>query len=210
MLYRVEHANQLLVIVRSESFDLTLGKARHHVFLSRVETSGIIHFSTPYASGMNAIAKINLTDKQATFVSGIIKGLEPEAAARDAGFSAPRLDAWRLLRAPSVLYAVDLGLRKKLHGELVPLAFKTLIALVQNADSDRVKLDAAKIILDRAGFVPAKQATSHDDREPEAMSTTELHALIERLERELGDRAAPVGETVDAQAVDIVEEIVPD
>lgn len=151
---------------------------------------------------MNAIAKINLTDKQATFVAGVIKGLEPAAAAREAGFSAPALDAWRLLRAPAVLHAVELGLRKKLHGELVPLAFKTLTKLVQEADSDRVRLDAARIILDRAGFVPLKHTVNPDDREPEAMSTTELHALIERLERELGDRAAPVSEPGETKAID--------
>lgn len=139
----------------------------------------------------------------------MLSGYAPQAAAKLAGYEDSAGAVSRLLRAPAVLYALELGLRRTLQGKLVPLAFETLETLVQNADSDRVRLDAAKTILDRAGFAPAKQAPNPDDREPEQMQTHELHALIERLERELGERAAPVNEQTPAQPIEDAEILAP-
>lgn len=158
---------------------------------------------------MTTLPATRLTEKQADFIEHVLSGLEPIVAAKRAGYGNEHDAAKRLLRAPAILYAVEIGLRQKLHGELVPLAFKTLQELVQSADSDRVKLDAAKTILHSGGFGPAKQTVRADEREPEAMSTGELHALIARLERELGDRSMPVSGTVDAQVIDNVEEVAP-
>jgi phage terminase small subunit len=160
---------------------------------------------------MSELVKINLSEQQAAFVAAICEhGLDPKEAARLAGYSEAAEAARRLLRAPAILHALELGLRRKLHGELVPLAFGVLDKLLRDADSDRVRLDAARVVLDRAGFVPAKQAAPAGEREPEAMNTRELHALIERLERELGNRATPVNVPSVAQPIDNVETIEPE
>jgi len=151
----------------------------------------------------NALVRLN--DKQASFIEAIESGNDPRAAARIAGYANPTQDANRLLRAPAVQFALELSLRRKLHGELAPLAFQVIERILRNDEGnfgERVQLDAAKLALDRAGFVPLKGEAQAGEREPEQMTTGELHQLVERLERELGQRAAPVGEPTPAKGAE--------
>lgn len=139
---------------------------------------------------MAGLPALRLNDRQDAFVRAVLDGLAPKEAARVAGYSVGNATVSSLLSAPQVQYALEIGLRKQLHGELVPLAFNVLRKLVTEGESERVRLDAAKIILDRGGFVPVKQSvTEEGEREPEQMTTEQLHARIEQLEREIGERA---------------------
>lgn len=126
-------------------------------------------------------------------------------AARVAGYAANAQTVARLLSIPSVQMALEIGLRRKMT-ELVPLAFAAAERVLRNQEGaygGHELLSAAKLVLDRAGYVPAKKAKiDEDEREPEQMSTDELHAMLERLEREIGERAAPIGERGETQALD--------
>lgn len=134
---------------------------------------------------------MRLNEKQAAFVAAVSRGLPMQEACQVSGYA--RNGYIALLRSPAVLAALELELRRVLHGQLVPLAFQVIENILKNPEaSERVRLDAARMVLDRGGFAPLKQQDSTSEREPEAMSTSELHALIAQLERELGDRAKPV------------------
>jgi hypothetical protein len=140
------------------------------------------------------LPSISLTDKQAQFVERILSGETPTNAAKLSGLSVT--STTRLLSAPNVLAAIEIGLRKQLHGELVPLAFavfKRILTAEPGTISERVQADVAAKILDRGGFVPVKQSVAEDgEREPAQMTTQELLAKVEELEREIAERATPI------------------
>lgn len=59
----------------------------------------------------------------------------------------------------------------------------------------KIRADAAKVLLDRAGYVPPKAdapGAGGAMRDPSEMSSDELRAFIEKAEAQLGARAQPV------------------
>jgi phage terminase small subunit len=147
---------------------------------------------------MANLPAISLNDRQAEFVRHVLMGIAPHDAALKAGYSESAANVHRLLSATSVQVALEIGLRRKLHGELVPLAFNVLHKLITTGESERIQLDAAKIILDRGGFIPVKQSVAEEgEPEPEQMTTQQLHAKVEQLERELAERATPIAPSED-------------
>jgi phage terminase small subunit len=153
---------------------------------------------------MAALPAISLNDRQAAFVEALLSGSPPKLAAEQAGYSLAGANITRLLSAPQVQAAIEIGLRKKLHGELVPLAFSVLQRILSDDSGkygERVQLDAAKIALDRGGFIPVKQSVIDDgEQAPEQMTTDQLHAMVERLEREIGERAKVIAPSDDPSA----------
>lgn len=91
------------------------------------------------------------------------------------------------------------------------LARRVLVALLSDDKvPPRARIDAARIVLDRAGFVPPRAAPAEArEREPHEMSADELRALIDRLSSQLADKATPVdGQRMPdtaAQAVDFLD-----
>jgi hypothetical protein len=73
---------------------------------------------------------------------------------------------------------------------------------------ERVRVDAAKTLLDRAGYQAPKQHEVGKEKAVEEMSTAELHAFIDRTEAELASRATdvsvPVSPTLDSQLSDLL------
>jgi len=135
-------------------------------------------------------------------------GLPPKLAHKKAGYAESDGNYNQVLAVPVVQAAIEIELRRELHGKIAPLALATLYEILRNRDkkySERIRLDAAKIALDRAGFVPPKQSTpGSEDKAPEAMSTAELQALVDKLTHELGDRAKPIEPAEDAQLADLL------
>lgn len=103
-----------------------------------------------------------LTDMQAAFVEAFVSnGGHKEEAAIEAGYSpaTARMQACELLRKPHVMQAVI----ERTGIELIasaPRARMTLAKLLE-AKSEYVQLEAAKDLLDRAGFKPTEK---HDHR----------------------------------------------
>lgn len=61
----------------------------------------------------------------------------------------------------------------------------------------KIRADAAKVLLDRAGYVPPKanEPGAGAMRDPSEMSSDELRAYIDKAEQQLAARASPVEDT---------------
>lgn len=114
------------------------------------------------------------------------------------------------MRRPAVQAAVHAELRRHLVVG-APLALATLITLCERSESERVRVDAAKAILDRAGFVApkAQDPGKTADKALNEMSLDDLRDLAARLEEEIAGRArdvtAPATEPAPPQASDLID-----
>lgn len=106
-----------------------------------------------------------LTTKQRRFVHAFIRGdLTQGEAARAAGYTESVSDtvASRLMRNPLIQQAIQRETLKAIGIAAVP-ALRAVVALVRDAKSDYVKLEAAKDLLDRAGFAAPQRASERLD-----------------------------------------------
>jgi hypothetical protein len=136
-----------------------------------------------------------LNEKQAGMLADILAGIPPIEAARRQGYLEPHVTAKRFMQRPDVLLAIKRDSIGQLVGEGVPLAISTLFTILKDeAAPARVRVDAAKTVLDRAGIAAARPAAPEKASEKalSEMSPNELRALISRLENEVAERAAPV------------------
>ena len=118
--------------------------------------------STPrqsYAHPRQAPGARALTARQQKFVDHYIEnGGKLEQAAIDAGYAEAGAgnQARQLVRNPKVYTEVMRRVPDLLGRQAVP-AIAVVVRLMQSAKSDYVKLEAARDILDRAGFQPAQR-----------------------------------------------------
>jgi hypothetical protein len=84
------------------------------------------------------------------------------------------------------------------------MALATLDYLAEKAVSERVRLEAAKAICDRAGLVAAKPQDPESEFEKPLndLSLDELRARVDRYENELANRAINITPTPDS-AIDL-------
>lgn len=150
-----------------------------------------------------------LSEKVTDFVCLMAEGHKISEAAAESGVG-PRY-AYGLMRNPSVQAALNAELRRKLAGG-APVALSTLIEVVSDKKvSAGVRVKAAGMILDRAGFVAprALPAGSGVDKTLNEMSIDELKDLAAKLENEIVGRAktinAPASEPAPSQAADILD-----
>jgi phage terminase small subunit len=150
-----------------------------------------------------ALATRTLNDRQADFVAAYVEIGEATAAAIAAGYSAAtaRVASTQILSLPHIALAISRAARLRL-ARGVPLALNTLEYLVEKAVSEKVRLDASKALLDRAGIVPPKaQENPNGIEKPlHEMSMDELRAMANRLEDELAGRAKVVTDVPDPVA----------
>lgn len=140
------------------------------------------------------------TDFAAAFVAN---GGNATEAAKTAGYSevSARQIGSGLLSKPHVLEAIQEEVRKVIGSDLTAMsvgAIRTILAAPSAGDgavSHKIKLDAAKTVLDRAGHIAPK---AEAPREPtdladlHRMSIAELEAFIEREKHRAAERAHPV------------------
>jgi hypothetical protein len=148
------------------------------------------------AAELELAAYKSLTLQQRAFVDYVSEGFEISRAVELAGYSdiRPDSEAWRLMRQPAIIAAIHLETARKL-ALAAPVALKALIEFAGDAAIDkRIRLAAAKTLLDRAGHIaPKALAPSKAGEKPlNELSTGELRELADKLERELSDRAKPV------------------
>ncbi len=79
-----------------------------------------------------------------------------------------------------------------------PVAVKVLQDILESSNvSPSVRVDAAKALLDRAGFGPVRHVVEHNDSKTlSEMSIDELKGLLDRTESQLASLATPVSGTV--------------
>jgi phage terminase small subunit len=153
----------------------------------------------------SALVTRQLTERQSNFVASFVESGDAHNAALEAGYSpaTARTAGTEILCVPHVAQAVARAVAQRLAMS-VPMALAVIEELSSNKNiSPKVRLDASKAILDRAGFVPPRAAANRID-EPEKslheMSLDELKALANRLDDELAGRAIDVS---DATAVPV-------
>jgi phage terminase small subunit len=134
-----------------------------------------------------------LTEQQLCFVVEYTSGEgaigNASEAARRAGYS-PRSAAEiarQLLDKPHVRAAVDTAIKEQFGGRLAVKAVAVLEGLLDNPKvSDKVRLDTAKAVLDRAGIVARPAPAAPAENPLDAMSIEELQAMLAQVRQETG------------------------
>ena len=121
-----------------------------------------------------------LTEKEAAYVLNLVDNkMEPEEAFRAAGYSKDQ-SKHRAKRLQRHLWLHIEDRVKQRVGETATLALNTLEELMRNAESENVKLNAARDILSRAGY-DATQRRETTIKEVSELSDEELDRQIEKL-----------------------------
>jgi len=129
------------------------------------------------------------------------KGLSATEACKKAGAN---LNAFELyLRSDNVGHDLRQVMKGVLECEYAPAAFAFLNSAVHDtAMPARVRVDAAKIIVDRAGYVAAPPAATDAYKDLQSMTLAELEAFIRKAEAELKDITPEPIENEDESADD--------
>jgi hypothetical protein len=131
---------------------------------------------------------------QDAFIRYLVETGDESTAARLAGF-ADRREPWRLLRIPHVLAALNAAMKTALAHD-APLARNLLRQYVMDPKMNpKIRLDAAKTLLDRSGHIAPKardESDEHRHRSLHEMTTEQLRAEADRLAGEIANRARPV------------------
>lgn len=150
-----------------------------------------------------------LNQRQAQFVEAYVELGDPHRAALQVGYATTTAVAAssQILNLPHVALAIARAVRQRLVAA-APMALKLLIATVQDENCPRrVRVEAARHLLDRAGHVPAKArpVDSGSATPLHELSTDQLRALATKLEDEIAGRARDVTETpVEDASVDVL------
>ena len=121
-----------------------------------------------------------LTEQQRALVSSFATTGSVSATAKEVGVRPDQ--ASNTLRLAHVQAALH-GECQAMFARAVPIAFNTMISIAKNKDApDRVRLDAAKALADRAGFGPSKDRDNHHSgkRDLSDLSLAELAAFIQQ------------------------------
>jgi hypothetical protein len=148
--------------------------------------------------------KFELTEMQAQFVHHVSEGIDPHRAVALAGYETSNAysRAHDLLRAPHVLAAIHTEVRRKLVAG-APIALSVIERLVKDeATPPKIRLDAAKTLLDRAGHIAPRAIVDKGTHELvlNELSIGELRQLADKLESELAGRAKDVSGASDDPA----------
>jgi phage terminase small subunit len=143
---------------------------------------------------MSKVTPHQLTEQQRAFASSYVLG-EPgvagngAASAIAAGYAekSARQEAYRLLRHEGVRAEIDRLTREAL-GDHAVAAVNFLGRVIHDEEAHvKVRLDAAKTVLDRAGYIAPKAADpiELDGKEPRDMTMAELMEAAQRIRNEI-------------------------
>ena len=148
---------------------------------------------------LTPLDRYGLTEKQASLISGICRGLDQMTAATVAGYAVSSAQqVSQTLRLPHVRAALNDELARVLQQEAAPLALSVLLKITKDETTGaRVRVDAAKILLDRAGFAPRPGGASEVDKTLSEMSPAELRAFIDKQEQEIAKAEAAIADRLE-------------
>lgn len=159
---------------------------------------------------MGEIQPREIKENHLIFVRNFIACGDGTASAIAAGFSEANAPgaAWRLLRTPAVVATIQSEVRRELATD-APNSIRVLRWLRDNAESHKVRLDAAKSLAAMAGHVAPRAAAEKPADQPlHEMTTEQLRELAGRLEDEIAGRAKDVSSAIPApeptQAIDVI------
>lgn len=141
----------------------------------------------------------------------LIDGATIPEAAEQCGY--PVTYAYAVLESPLLVNAVCKGLARRMVIEGAPAAVALLLRVMKDEEAGwRVRIEAAKTLLDRAGFVAPKAADPEKpgDKGLADMSRDELKGFIAKANNELANRAelieaTPASAPVTGQDADMFE-----
>ena len=130
------------------------------------------------------------TDKQLALIEGVSDGLTMRAAMDRAGYSEKVRPA--TATTPAIISEIRARTGQQLQG-LAPRALEVVAQLLEHGQTERIRLEAAKTILDRSGFIAPKASDGAENREKDLhmMSRQELEERAKRLALEISDRSRP-------------------
>lgn len=145
-----------------------------------------------------------LTHEQALFVVYYCQGGNLASAARRAGY-ADVMGAQMALEHNGVKAAIKARLTDLFLRDAIK-ARKALRKRLENDNDPKLQLEAAKTILDRAGFIPPKASEPGRGmiKDPSDMSNTELVAMLGRAEGELAARSRQISAPDASQVADLI------
>jgi hypothetical protein len=132
------------------------------------------------------------TDKQKSLVGFIAAGIAPAAAMVKAGYS-PETNITQVT-TPAMLDEVRRRTGDLLQ-HLAPRAVMVAAELMESTTaSDKIRLDASRLVLDRAGYIAPKAAEAHTGAEKalHEMTREELAERAQRLQKEISERATVI------------------
>lgn len=131
----------------------------------------------------------HLNNQERVFSEQVAVTGNPVYAAAIAGYRQPQPRASQNLAKPAIQAEIRAQQLARLHNDLLPLAMGTLeTALTDDKVPWGSKMVAVKITLDRV-FTAGEDGAQKD---PATMTADEIAATLERLKRELADRAKPI------------------
>lgn len=132
----------------------------------------------------------------------IAKGCSPEEASKRAGLP-NSVRTYNFAKTQEFSLVLRQSLSKYLADDLAPKAIKVLSEIMLDEKvAGRVRVDAAKAVLDRAGFSSAAKPSGPDDRLLSQYTVEELERLVVTLEEK---RALEEGKQIDGESVEVDE-----
>jgi phage terminase small subunit len=102
------------------------------------------------------VSPIRLDNRQAEFIRLYIETGDHYLAAKGAGYSEGTAKcSAQLLNKPNIAFAISVAARFRLASK-IPMALGVLEHLAEHAVSERVRMESATRLLDRAGLMPLK------------------------------------------------------
>lgn len=139
--------------------------------------------------------KDSLTYLEETFVTRYLESGDAAQSVILSGYAEgnARTESWRLLNRPRIARAIAAAAVLR-FAALVPVALHLIETFVREDKwPAKVRLDAAKTLLDRAGHVPPRPKDERSADMPiHEMDVGELRALSARLDDEIAGRARDV------------------
>lgn len=123
--------------------------------------------------------KRQLTEQQEKFVSLYVATGNAKKSAEIAGYAAPKQKGYDLKKR----FATEIEERTRSQlGDNIPGILKVMQSLAFEAESEAVRLNACKDLLDRAGYKPVdKQVVDTVTHTVHELSTEELEQELERI-----------------------------
>lgn len=156
-----------------------------------------------------------LTAKQEVFRNGIMRGLSNVEAARQAGYAAPSVAAFQLMRTPHMQESIQGARQARINGDLGRAALSTMEDLLSSEAPANVRYSAAKWILEAGGHgagaaqgedIGAKPLDQLDAGELEDVLRTGMQALAD-LSQQMKGHHVIEGEVRHLRDVDPAEDL---
>lgn len=143
----------------------------------------------------------SVIEREEAFVEAFLDSGSLSEAGRQVGAS-PQL-AYSMYNRPRVQEQISFRL-KTILGTARSVCLQTLLRVAKDANgSQSASVAAARTLAEIVGYI-GPRALPAKDKDPADMNTEELHALVARLETELGSRAKPVSPPNDDQLIDLM------